>query len=173
VIKDLAHVAGVFEVEDWLAIDPRAERFRPLLSDEFSDQLLGSLVGGLDLPGHRRSPYTMMQYSDAPSNVYTPLPYSVLQGDDYVPRCGPPQPGTSHLDPKVDRYRTTAGVLTLDEYNRRAREFTPAICRDKYRHLCETWVKYNYRTPLADELYRLEQRESRTLKDKGAGRRSD
>ena len=46
IIKDLAHVAGVFEVEDWLEIDPRAERFRPLLNDEFSNQMLGSLVVG-------------------------------------------------------------------------------------------------------------------------------
>ena len=170
IMKDLAHVAGVFEVGDWLEIDPRAERFRPLLNDEFSDALLGSLVVGLDLPSERRSPYTMMQYSDAPVNVYTPLPYSVLGGDDYVPSCGPLQQGSSHLDPKVDRYRTTAGVLTLEEYNRRAREFTPAVCRDRYRHLCETWVKYNHRTPLADELYRLEQRHSRNLHDRGAGR---
>lgn len=171
IIKDLAHVAGVFEVDDWLTIDPRAERFRPLLNDDFSNQLLGSLVVGLDLPGHRQSPYQMMQYSDGASRVYTPLPYSVLAGEEYVPHVGPIQAGTSHLDPKVDRYRTTAGVLTLDEYNRRARAFTPETCQDKYRFLCETWVKYNYRTPLADELYRLEQRESRGLKGKGADRR--
>jgi hypothetical protein len=171
IIKDLAHVAGVFEVDDWLTIDPRAERFRPLLNDDFSNQLLGSLVVGMDLPGHRQSPYQMMQYSDGASRVYTPLPYSVLAGEDYVPGVGPIQKGASHLDPKVDRYRTTAGVLTLDEYNRRAREFTPEACQDKYRFLCETWVKYNYRTPLAGELYRLEQRSSRTQKDRGAGRR--
>jgi hypothetical protein len=171
IIKDLAHVAGVFEVEDWLAIDPRAERFRPLLNDEFSNQILGSLVVGLDLPGHRQSPYQMMQYSDGASRVYTPLPYSVLAGEEYVPGVGPIQSGASHLDPKEDRYRTTAGVLTLAEYNRRAREFVPRACRDKYRFLCETWVKYNYDTPLADELYRLEQCDSRNMKDKGASRR--
>ena len=171
IIKDLAHVAGVFEVADWLAIDPRAERFRPLLNDEFSNQILGSLVVGLDLPGHRQSPYQMMQYSDGASRVYTPLPYSVLAGEEYVPGVGPIQSGTSHLDPKEDRYRTTAGVLTLAEYNRRAREFMPQACREEYRFLCETWVKYNYDTPLADELYRLEQRDSRTMKDKGASRR--
>jgi len=171
IIKDLAHVAGVFEVKDWLEIDPRAERFRPLLNDEFSNQILGSLVVGLDLPNHRQSPYQMMQYSDGASRVYTPLPYSVLAGDPYVPGVGPIQNGASHLDPKEDRYRTTAGVLTLEEYNRRAREFKPALCEDRYRFLCETWVKYNYRTPLADDLYRLEQRQSRTMKDKGAGRR--
>jgi len=95
----------------------------------------------------------------------------VLAGEEYVPGVGPIQSGTSHLDPKEDRYRTTAGVLTLAEYNRRAREFMPQACQDKYRFLCETWVKYNYGTPLADELYRLEQRDSRTMKDKGASRR--
>jgi hypothetical protein len=71
----------------------------------------------------------------------------------------------------VDRYRTSAGTLTLDEYNRRAREFTPALCTDKYRFLCETWVKYNHHTALANELYELEQRESRTLRGRGTGNR--
>jgi hypothetical protein len=171
IIKDLAHVAGVFAVEDWLTIDPRAERFRPLFNDELSDQLLGSLVVGHDLPGQRQSPYTMMQYSDRPVRTYTPLPYSVLAGDEYVASCGEPQSGTSHLVPKIDRYRTTQGVLTIDEYNRRARAFTPELCQDKYRFLCETWVKYHHRTPLAQDLYRLEQRQSRTLQGKGAGPR--
>ena len=171
IIKDLAHVAGVFEVNDWLTIDQRAERFRPLFNDDFSDQLLGSLVVGHDLPGNRQSPYTMMQHSDRPVRAYTPLPYSVLAGEEYVASCGAAQPGSSNLDPKIDRYRTTQGTLTIDEYNRRARAFTPELCSDKYRFLCETWVKYNYLTPLAKELYRLEQRRSRTLCDIGVGPR--
>ncbi len=169
IIKDLAHVAGVFEADDWLTIDPRAERFRPLFNDEFSDQLLGSLVVAHDLPNNRQSPYQMMQLSDKPSRCYTPLPYSVLAGDEYVPSAGGIRPGTSHLDPKVDRYRTSQGLLTLAEYNRRARDFTPESCTDKYRFLCETWVKYNHRTQLAQDLYRLEQRHSRTLHDRGTG----
>lgn len=168
IIKDLAHVAGVFEVEDWLTIDPRADRFRPLLNDEFSDAFLGSLVYALDLPNNRQSPFTMMQHKDQATRVYTPLPLSVLAGEEYVASCGGLQPGTTCLPPKVDRYRTTAGVLTLADYNRRVREFTPEACTDKYRFLCETWVKYNYRSPLADELYRLEQSQSRNLQDRGA-----
>jgi hypothetical protein len=95
----------------------------------------------------------------------------VLAGDEYVASCGEPQSGTSHLVPKVDRYRTTQGVLTIEEYNRRARAFTPELCQDKYRFLCETWVKYHHRTPLAQDLYRLEQLKSRTLQGKGAGPR--
>ncbi|WP_411341207.1 hypothetical protein V6U71_04990 [Sphingopyxis sp. J-6] len=167
VIKDLAHVAGVFEVEDWLEIDPRAERFRPLLNDEYGNSVLGELVGGLTLPSQQISPFAMMQHSDAATRMFTPLPLSILNGEDYVPSAGPPQPGTSNLDPKVDRYQTSRGRLTLAEYNRLAREHTPEICSDRYRFLCETWVKYNAGTPLAEELYKVEQRQSRTRQDRG------
>ncbi len=167
VIKDLAHVAGVFEIDDWLTIDPRAERLRPLLNDEISNELLGALVGSISLPNHRNSPFTMMQHSDRPVRVLTPLPYSVLAEDTYVASCGPIQKGSSHLPAKIDRYRTSAGVLTLAEYNRRAREFVPQMCTDKYRYLCETWVKYNADTHLANELYELEQAHSPTLRGKG------
>jgi hypothetical protein len=163
VCKELAHVAGVFEVDDWLTIDPRAERFRPLFNDEYGNAALGALVGGITLPSQQMSPFTMMQHSNGPTRVFTPLPYAVLAGEDYVGSSGPIQDGATHLDPKVDRYRTSRGVLGLEEYNRLAREQVPAACEDRYRFLCETWVKYNSGTPLADELYALERRGSRTL----------
>lgn len=168
VIKDLAHVAGVFEVEDWLEIDPRAERFRPLLNDEYGNSVLNELVGSLTLPSQQVSPFTMMQHNDAARRMFTPVPLSILNGEDYVPSVGPPQPGTNNLDPKVDRYRTSRGTLSLSEYNRLAQEHRPEICSDRYRFLCETWVKYNAGTPMADELYRVEQRQSRTRKDHGS-----
>ena len=170
VIKDLAHVAGVFEVEDWLEIDPRAERFRPLLNDEYAAAVLGELVGSLTLPNQRVSPFTMMQHNNAASRMFTPLPLSILSGEDYVPSAGLPRRGGSNLEAKVDRYQTSRGRLTLAEYNRLAQEHTPEICSDRYRFLCETWLKYNADTPLADELYKIEQRQSRTRKDRGAKR---
>lgn len=167
ICKEIAHVAGVFEVDDWLMIDPRADRFRPILNDEFAAGVLGELVGSVSLPSQQASPYTMAMHSNAPKKLYTPLPYSVLAGDDYAPTVGPIQKGRSSFV-KNERYRTTQGVLTLDEYNKRARAFTPTVCEDRYRFLCETWVKYNHESPLADELYRAEQRGSRTLDGKGA-----
>jgi hypothetical protein len=169
-IKELAHVAGVFEVEDWLEIDPRAERFRPLLNDEFSNSALGELVGSLTLPGQQISPFAMMQHSDAPKRMLTPLPLSIARDDDYVPSAGLPQKGGTHLDAKVDRYRTSRGVLSLADYNRLSREHVPEACSEQYRYLCETWVKYNAHTPLADHLYKLEQRGSRTLEGRGIGK---
>lgn len=167
ICKELAHVAGVFEVEDWLEIDARAERFRPILTDEYGDGALGELVGLLTLPQQQTSPFSMMQHADRPVRLLTPLPYSVLAGEDYVASAGPIQPGTSHLDAKVNRYRTTQGVLTLAEYNRRAAANVPSACEDRFRHLCETWIKYNHDSPLADELYRSEQKQSRTLAGRG------
>jgi len=40
-IKDFAHIAGVYDVDDWMTIDVRADRFRPLLNDEFGRDFLG------------------------------------------------------------------------------------------------------------------------------------
>ena len=169
VCKELAHVAGVFDFDDWMTIDPRAERFRSLFSDEYGDSALGELVGMLSLPQQQISPFSRMQHADRPVRLLTPVPYSILAGEDFVGSCGPIQPGASHLDPKVDRYRTTQGVMGVEEYNRQVGAFTPTACTDRFRFQCETWVKYNAGTPLADELYRAEQAHSRTLAGKGVG----
>lgn len=167
-IKDLAHVAGVYAVEDWMELDPRAERFRPLLNDEFGNSVLAELVGGISLPTQQTSRFGMMQHSDRPTRVFTPLPYAVLAGEEFTPTSGPIIPGGSHLDAKIDRYRTTQGILSLEEYNRKARAFVPRVCSDEFRFLCETWVKYHPEDPRCDELYRLEQVRSRLLSGRGS-----
>lgn len=169
IVKDLAHVAGCYENDDWMMIDERAERFRPLLNDEYGATFLGSLLVPLTVPSNQCSEYTMMRHADVPKRLYTPLTCAVLQGEEYVPTVGGMHPGASYLAPKIDRYRTTAGVLTQADYNRRCSAFTPDLCSEKYRYLDETWLKYNYTSALADELYALEQRSSRKLKGKGAG----
>jgi hypothetical protein len=167
IIKDLAHVAGVYDVSDWMMVDERAERFRPLFNDEYSRDALTGLCLGTH-PSHRLSEYTMMQHSNAPQRIYSLIPYSILQGDSYTSTCGPIYPGASHLQAKVDRYNTTRGYIGLEEYNRLAREMRPPTLEPKFRHLCETWVKYHAGEPLADELYKLEQSSSRLLKGKGS-----
>jgi hypothetical protein len=175
IIKDLAHFAGLYEVDDWMKIDERADRFRGLLNDEYSNELLGALLVPLTLPSAQCHEYTMMQHANAPKRVYSPISYAILDGEDYVPSVGNRlHPGLTYLPPKVDRYRTTQGTLTLADYNRRAAAFEPALCSARFRHLDETWVKHHYDSPLAGEMYRLEQQRSRKLKGKGAGlRRAD
>jgi hypothetical protein len=174
IIKDLAHVAGCYAMEDWVLIDERAERFRPLLNDEYGNMSLWEILGPLSNPCQRTNEYQMCQHADTPARMYSLIPYSILKDGDYTRSVGGLAPGISYLPPKEDRYRTTQGVLDLAGYNARAREFTPAVCGEDYRHLCESWLKYHHRTPEAEALYRLEQRQSRLLKDRGAGlRRAD
>lgn len=169
VIREFALIAGVYDPADWMLIDARAERFRPLLNDEYGNLFLGELVGYITTPSQRTHGYTMMQHTDQPAKSLSYFPYSMLADGEYTRSVGPLQPGASHLPRKNDRYQTSQGVLSLDEYMRRAREFIPTACQPRFRHLCGDWVKYHADTPLADELFRIEQRESRLLRDRGAG----
>jgi hypothetical protein len=152
-----------------MMVDERAERFRPLFNDEYSNAVLGELVGYITNPSQQISPYSMMKHSNAPTRLYSQIPYSILADGDFTRTSGGLRPGLTYLPPKIDRYTTSQGTLSIDEYNRRVRDFVPAVCTDKYRHLCETWVKYNHDSALADELYCLDQRHSRRLKGRGAG----
>lgn len=169
ICKDLAHVAGVYDPADWMMVDERAERFRPLLNDEYCRDVLGELVGYLSNPSQSVMEYTMMQHSNAPTRMYSNIPYSVLAGESYTMTAGQVYPGITYLPAKKDVYTTTRGKLTLAECNALSREFLPTACLPKYTHLCDTWVKYNYDSPLAHEIYTHEQRNSRRLKGKGAG----
>lgn len=166
--KDFAHIAGVYDVDDWMMVDERADRFRPLLNDEFGRDFLGEMVGLVDLPSQRQSGYVMMQHSNQPTRYFTHIPFTVLDGAGQQPPADLAPGVTSHGD-KADLYQTTAGKLTLDEYNRRARENRPEQVQPRFNRLNDSWIKWNAADPLADELYRLEQRTSRNLKDCGVG----
>ncbi len=170
IIKDFAHVAGCYEADDWNKIDERADRFRPLLNDEYGNQVLGALFVPLSCPSHQVTPYTMMQHSNLPKRTYSPLSAALLKEEDVAPTVGDElHPGLTYLPEKVDRYRTTQGVMGLAELNRRTREFLPVLCSDRFKNLDDTWVKYHYDSKLANELYIAEQQYSRKLKGKGAG----
>jgi hypothetical protein len=118
--------------------------------------------------------YQLMQHSNLPANTYSLIPYSILDDDDYTATCGDVEPGITYLEPKQDRYRTTQGVLTLAEYNQRVKAFTPRMNSDRFRHKCESWVKYHFDSPEAEEMYRIEQESSRNLRGQGARlRRAD
>jgi hypothetical protein len=168
IIKDLAHVAGVYDVDDWMKIDERAERFRPLLNDEFSRDALGELVGLVSHPSQQVMEYTMAQHSNKPNRMYTSIPYSILKGEPYTVTSGPVYPGVTFLSEKKDAYNTTRGTITLAEYNKLSQEIVPPLLAEKYRYLCDNWIKYHAGTPLADDLYKVDQTHSRRLKGKGS-----
>jgi hypothetical protein len=110
----------------------------------------------------------MMMHSNAPTRMYTPIPYSILSGENYNPTVGPVYPGTTKLPEKKDVYTTTRGKMTFAEYNKASQEFCPAVLQPENRFLCDTWVKYNAGSPQADALYELSQKASRKLAGKGS-----
>lgn len=168
ICKDLAHVAGVYDPEDWIKVDERAERFRPLLNDEYSRDVLGDLCTGGN-PTQKTQEYGMMQHGNANTRLYSLIPYAILSGEPYTATTGQIYPGITYLPEKKDLYTTTRGKMTYDEYNRLSRESMPTSLRPEFRHLCDTWIKYNSDTELANALYTAEQQQSRRLKGKGAG----
>ena len=168
IIKDFAHLAGAYEVDDWMKIDERANRFRPLFNDEFGRDFLTELVGYVDLPSQQQHQYAMMQHNNAAKRYLSHVPYAVLTEDRGRSR-GSVGAGTSYLGDKEDRYVTTAGALPLEEYNARAGAFRPKQMDDRYRFLCDTSIKYRQDSADVDELYRLEQESSRRLAGRGAG----
>jgi hypothetical protein len=174
VAKDFAHLAGTYRQDDWFQLDDRVQRFKPLMNDEYGRDDLGEMVGLLGFPHQKANEYTMARYSGLNQNMLTGIPYSVLVDDDHAPTAGSHLSGSSSLPGKNGLWTTSQGRLELDEYNRRARGFRPAVLAEQYRYLDEEWVKRNYPSERANELYRLSQRGSRTLEGKGAGlRRAD
>jgi hypothetical protein len=168
VAKDLFHVAGVYDQDDWFQIDERVQRFKPLLNDEYTRDFLAELLGYLSLPSQQQSEYTLSKHADSQANMWTPIPYSVLADEAWTPTAGELRNGGWSPQSKTSTWTTTRGKLTLDEYNAAARAFTPSVLQEPFRFLDDTWVKYNHDTPLADELYRIDQRGSRTLEGRGS-----
>ncbi|MGF1606471.1 MAG: hypothetical protein ACFB22_09040 [Rhodothalassiaceae bacterium] len=173
IVKDLSHVAGVYEMEDWMLVDRRAERFRPLLNDEYSRDVLGELVGLVSLPTQQIQDYAMMQHANAPKRMYSHIPYAILSGEPFTLSVGGLAPGHSVLPRKQDRYRTTQGVLDLAGLNERARAFKPSAQSADVRFLCDTWVKYHHDTETAERMYAAEQAAAPALAGQGAGLRRD
>ncbi len=173
VAKDLFHVAGVYEQDDWFTIDPRADRIRPLLNDEYARDFIAELLGLVSLPSQQGSPYAMSKHANTRGDMWSLVPYSVLVDDEFTPTAGSaPTEGVTHLDSKTAGWNTTRGPLSLDEYNTLAREFTPKFCQEPYRFLDDTWVKWHGDTELSDQLYRLDQRADGSLGADGCSSRT-
>ncbi len=167
-IKDFAHIAGVYDVDDWMKIDVRADRFRSLFNDEFGRDFLGEMVGLVDLPTQHLSGYSMMQHNNAASRYLSHIPANAASSA--IPgSLSTIVQGVTHHPGKLDRYTTTQGMLTLAQYNERAAAVEPAVMSKVFEGFSDSWIAWNLDDPRVEELYRLEQRSSRRLAGKGAG----
>ena len=167
--KDLFHIAGIYDQDDWFTVEERAQRFKPLMNDEYARDLLGEMLGYVSLPTQRGSEYVMAKWNNGRSHIFSDIPYTVLVDDEFSSTVGPIRGGSTSLAPKGGTWTTTKGKLDLAEANRLAREFSPFAGQEPYRFLDDAWVKNHYTDPRAEELYRWTQQSSRLLQDRGAG----
>jgi hypothetical protein len=169
VAKDLFHLAGVYEQDDWFMVEERAQRFKPLMNDEYGRDLIAELVGYISLSSQQGNEYTMSKWSGARGDMWSTIPYSVLTDDEFTTTVGPIRSGSTSLPAKTAGWTTSRGKLSLDKANKRARDTKPLAVQDPYRYLDDRWLADHPDDERADRLYRETQRTSRLLKDAGAG----
>jgi len=166
--KDLAHIAGVYSEEDWFTVEDRVQRLKPLMNDEYGGMAIAELVGYISLSSQQGNPYVMSKFSNARSDMWSQIPYSILADDEYTASVGPIRGGSTSLPRKTGLYTTTRGKLTIEEANALARGFTPPTLEGNRRYYDDQWVKYHAGEPEADALYRAAQENSYQLKGKGS-----
>ena len=69
VAKDFAHLAGTYRQDDWCQLDDRAQRFKPLMNDEYGRDNLGEMVGLLGFPHQKANEYTMARGPPGPTRT--------------------------------------------------------------------------------------------------------
>jgi hypothetical protein len=140
--KDLAHFAGVYEQDDWFTVEDRCQRFKPLMNDEYGGALIAEIVGLVSMTSQNGSEHHMAKFTGEPGDMWTPIPYSVLEDDEWTSSVGPIRGGSTSLPAKTAKYTTTRGKLTQDECNQLAREFR-STAHDLRHYDDDTWVKHH------------------------------
>lgn len=166
--KDLFHIAGIYEQEDWFTVEERAQRFKPLMNDEYGRDLIAELVGYISLTSQQGNDYVMSKWSNARGDMWSTIPYSVLADDEFTSSVGPIRGGSTSLPAKNGLYTTTRGKLTQEQCNSEAKGADHLVFDDEHRFLDDEWLKLHANDPRARDLYNYTQRNSRTLKGKGA-----
>lgn len=182
---DVAHMAGTYRQAGWELIDDRTRRLWELYSDEYSLDAYTSNMAQLDGRQGAESEYYLNPVAyrlwrsggrrgelPASGRARPLVPGHVLNDHDYSRRASPrgldDVRGTSSLPPKSGRYTFARGRLTEDEMNRAAREFSSPLLQPPWRHIDDATVKYRWRDPEVDRLYRYIQERSRLLAGRGA-----
>jgi hypothetical protein len=183
---DALMMAGEYHQSDWDYVDDRTSRLWPLFNEEYSldayvdnfAALTGSLGSANEYYLHpvlygswrRGGGQAALPHSGRGAQM---IPGHVLSDHDYPRRVNPngleDSKGTTHLPPKTSTYSTTAGRLTEDELNERARAFSSPLVDGPWRNFDSYTIKYHWGEPEVDAMYRHTQATSRLLHDAGAG----
>ncbi len=182
---DADHMAGTYRQADWEMIDERTRRFWPLYNEEYAFDDYVSAFATMDGRFAAQNDYYLhpVSYSlwrrgggkadlPPPGRSAIPIPAHVLGDHDYSLRVNPnglaDVRGTSSLPAKTGGYQFACGRLSEEEMNGRAREFDSPLLRAPWRHIDDQTVKYRFRDPDVDALYRYTQEHSRLLRDGGS-----
>jgi hypothetical protein len=105
-----------------------------------------------------------------PGRVAQLVPAYVLIDHDYSRRGSENATSTRiSLPTKSSTYQFLDGRLTQDELNAKARSYTSPLLESPWRYFDDASVKFGYRDPDVDAMYRYTQEHSRLLKDQGSG----
>jgi hypothetical protein len=186
--SEACHIAGVYDQDDWEFIDERSRRFWPLYNEEYALDAYVSHFGSMDgmLAGQNDYYLHPVAYgvwrrngakgpTPPPGRNASLVPATVLADDDYPRRVNSTglasSRGTSLLPQKSGTYLFAEGKLTMGGMNQRAREFSSPLVDSEWRNLDEAAVRFRWREPEVDELYRHTQSSSRLLRGRGASLR--
>jgi hypothetical protein len=181
----LAHMAATYHQSDWESIDDRTRRLWPLYTEEYALDSYMSNFAASDGAQAAENEYYLGPVAyrmwrsggaggDLPvSGRARPLvPAYVLRDHDYSRRVNPnglrDVSRSSNLEPKRGLYTLTAGRLTEEEMNEAARSYSSPLLEAPWRYIDDATVKYQWRRPEVEGLYRYVQERSRLLHDRGS-----
>lgn len=171
-IKDIAHIAGTYDQDEWFSLDERAHQLKPIMNDEFGRDFLTALLSN-QAWNQLENEYYMSRYEPQGKqngSLYSTVSAAVLNDHEYTRRANPDgwAPGVSTHPDKTGKYTTTRGKLDYDELKEASQDYNPWFQRKPWTNYDDRWVKYHYESTEADELYEKTQQESRLLEGQGA-----
>jgi hypothetical protein len=181
-LSDVSFLSGTYDQEEWESIDDRVRRLWPIYNEEYGTSSFMSDYIGYDGRFGAAGEYLVHPYSyrswrpgtgaelPKPGRVAQLVPAYVLSDHDYSRRSSDKATSSrSELLQKTSTYQFLDGRLTQDELNAKARAYTSPLLEAPWRHFDDASVKFGYRDPEVDAMYRYTQERSRLLNDKGSG----
>lgn len=181
-LSDVSFLSGTYDQEEWESIDDRVRRLWPIFNEEYGTSSFMSDYIGYDGHYGAAGEYLVHPYSyrswrpgtgaELPKSgrVAQLVPAYVLADHDYSRRASDKATSSrSDLLRKTSTYQFLEGRLTQDELNAKARAYTSPLLEAPWRYFDDASVKFGYRDPDVDAMYRYTQEHSRLLKDRGSG----
>jgi hypothetical protein len=182
---DVLHIAGVYDQADWEFIDERTRRMWAFHTEEYSLDAYVSHFAAMDGYESAQNDYYLHPISypiwrrgggkgelPPPHRNANFVPASVLDSHDYPRRVNANGladcRGTSSLPAKSTKWTFHCGKLGQDEMNQRARDLQSPLVESPWRNVDEQTVKWHYREPVVDDLYKYTQERSRLLQGRGS-----